>query len=151
IIDDEAAAKKQLDDQIGKLTQLEKARAERENSVMKEVTEMPILDAFGRPIKIEQIWLPKLTINYNFGAIGDIARFDRCITCHQGMDKPAPGSAVEPGYRAEKFVDVQVATPADAPEGIQNKPSDTEGLRKHYADLLLEVYGLQLFERGLFD
>ena len=48
-------------------------------------------------MKIDQIWLPKLTINYNFR---DVARFDRCTNCHQAIDKTAPGSAIEPGYRA---------------------------------------------------
>ncbi len=57
---------------------------------------LPIIDCFGRPFKISQIWLPKLTINNNFS---DVARFDRCTTCHQGLDKTAPGSAVEPAYQ----------------------------------------------------
>ena len=52
-----------------------------------ELLELPIIDAFGRPLKIEQIWLPKLTINNNFR---DVARFDRCTTCHQAIDKPRP-------------------------------------------------------------
>ena len=32
---------------------------------------------------IQQIWLPDLTLNYNFR---NVARFDRCTTCHQGID-----------------------------------------------------------------
>ncbi len=35
---------------------------------------------------VAQIWLPELTINYNFR---QVARSDRCITCHQGIDKPS--------------------------------------------------------------
>ena len=35
---------------------------------------------------IEQIWLPELTINYHFR---QVARSDRCTTCHQGIDKPS--------------------------------------------------------------
>ncbi len=50
---------------------------------------LPIIDAFGRPLVIEQIWLPELTIDYNFR---QVARFDRCTTCHQGIDKSALSS-----------------------------------------------------------
>src|SRR5262249_49284511 len=36
------------------------------------------------PVKIQQISLPELTINYNFK---DVPRYDRCTTCHQGIDR----------------------------------------------------------------
>jgi len=36
------------------------------------------------PTRIAQISLPELTINYNFK---DVPRYDRCTTCHQGIDK----------------------------------------------------------------
>ncbi|SIO67279.1 Cytochrome c [Singulisphaera sp. GP187] len=36
------------------------------------------------PDKIQQISLPDLTINYNFK---DVPRYDRCTTCHQGIDR----------------------------------------------------------------
>ena len=35
---------------------------------------------------IEQIWLPDLPIDYHFRGV---ARFDRCTTCHQGIDRGA--------------------------------------------------------------
>ena len=39
----------------------------------------------GRPpTKIQQISLPELTINYNFK---EVPRYDRCTTCHQGIDR----------------------------------------------------------------
>jgi hypothetical protein len=47
-------------------------------------------------LRIDQIWLPQLTLNNNFR---DVARFDRCITCHKGMDKSVPGSPTDPGSR----------------------------------------------------
>ena len=75
---------------------------------------MPILDAFGHPLKVEQIWLPKLTINNNFR---DVARFDRCTTCHQAIDRTAPGSAIEPGYHeAADRLQVLLPTPTEAAE-----------------------------------
>ncbi|GAC1472326.1 MAG: hypothetical protein NVSMB9_19420 [Isosphaeraceae bacterium] len=36
------------------------------------------------PTKIQQISLPELTINYNFK---EVPRYDRCTTCHQGIDR----------------------------------------------------------------
>ena len=40
----------------------------------------------GRSPAVEQIWLPELTSNYHFR---QVARADRCPTCHQGIDKPS--------------------------------------------------------------
>jgi mono/diheme cytochrome c family protein len=47
---------------------------------------LPILDAFESPVKIKQIWLPDLTIDYSFK---EVPRYDRCTTCHLGIDRPA--------------------------------------------------------------
>jgi mono/diheme cytochrome c family protein len=46
---------------------------------------LPILDAFAPPLKINQIWLPDLTIDYSFK---EVPRFDRCTSCHLGIDQP---------------------------------------------------------------
>ncbi len=46
---------------------------------------LPIIDGFESPIKINQIWLPDLTIDY--GGFRDVPRFDRCTTCHLGIEK----------------------------------------------------------------
>jgi cytochrome c2 len=43
-------------------------------------------DQAGRSPAIEQIWLPELKLNYHFR---QVARSDRCTTCHQGIDKPS--------------------------------------------------------------
>jgi cbb3-type cytochrome oxidase cytochrome c subunit len=53
--------------------------------------EQPIIDGFNGPYKINQIWLPDLTIN--LGGMRDVARFDRCITCHVNLDKFEAGNA----------------------------------------------------------
>ncbi|MBY0227873.1 MAG: c-type cytochrome [Gemmataceae bacterium] len=45
----------------------------------------PILDGFASPIKINQIVLNDLTIDY--GGFRDVPRYDRCTTCHLGIDK----------------------------------------------------------------
>ena len=45
---------------------------------------LPGIDMAAPPTKIMQISLPDLTINYNFK---EVPRYDRCTTCHQGIDK----------------------------------------------------------------
>ncbi len=45
---------------------------------------LPFIDLAAPPTKIQQISLPELTINYNFK---DVPRYDRCQTCHQGIDR----------------------------------------------------------------
>jgi mono/diheme cytochrome c family protein len=46
---------------------------------------LPILDGFESPTKIRQIWLPDLTIEY--GSFKEVPRYDRCTTCHLGIDR----------------------------------------------------------------
>ena len=45
---------------------------------------LPGIDVAAPPTRIQQISLPDLTINYNFK---DVPRYDRCTTCHQGIDR----------------------------------------------------------------
>ncbi len=45
---------------------------------------LPIIDGFASPTKIHQFTLNELTIDYNFK---NVTRFDRCMTCHQGIDR----------------------------------------------------------------
>ncbi len=137
---DEDAASKALADHRTELTQLEKTLADRRANVGKRLLELPVLDAFNGPLRVDQIWLPDLTLNNNFR---DVARFDRCTTCHRGMDKTLPGSATEAAYPEQHEVRLTLATPASAPEdpAVVGDGNDQLG----------ELYGLQLAPRGLFD
>ncbi len=54
------------------------------NWVNATVRGLPLVDLAAPPTKIHQISLPELTINYNFK---DVPRYDRCLTCHQGIDR----------------------------------------------------------------
>ena len=45
---------------------------------------LPVLDLAAPPVKINQISLPQLTIDYNFK---EVPRYDRCTTCHLGIDR----------------------------------------------------------------
>jgi len=134
--EDEAA--KAVADHRGKLAQLQKTLAQREPSAGKAVLELPVLDAFNSPIKIDQIWLPQLTINNNFR---DVARFDRCTTCHRGMDKTMPGAPSEPGYPQAETIQMTLATPAAKPELSAGDGNDQ----------LDSAYGLRLAAHGLFE
>ncbi len=147
---EEVAAKKKLDEQEGKLAQLVKARDERQNNAMKEFTELPIIDAFGRPIKIEQIWLPKLTINYNFGDVALAVRPLHHLPPGDGQDGARLGhraglSAATDDHRAIALAD---ARPSDARRAEAGKADRARASsKKRYASVLEEVYGLQLAER----
>lgn len=46
----------------------------------------PIIDGFASPVKIHQITNNDIPIDYNFK---HVTRFDRCTTCHLGIDRPA--------------------------------------------------------------
>jgi mono/diheme cytochrome c family protein len=47
---------------------------------------LPIIDGFASPTKIQQYTLNDLPIDYSFKYV---TRYDRCTTCHQGMEKGA--------------------------------------------------------------
>ncbi len=60
------------------------------------------------PTKIQQISLPDLTINYNFK---EVPRYDRCTTCHQGIDrigydKDADGQEMPAVFRSHPYLDI---------------------------------------------
>ena len=102
------------------------------------MTRWPVLDAlYDGNVRIDQIWLPDLTINFNFS---HVARFDRCKTCHQAISQTAPGSATEPGYptfpKDEREVGIRLATP-------EAEPEDGSTLR--------DVYGLVLAKVGMMN
>ncbi|HYW78714.1 MAG TPA: hypothetical protein VE890_04020, partial [Thermoguttaceae bacterium] len=48
----------------------------------------------AEPLAIRQLWLPDLPLDYNFS---QVARFDRCGTCHLGIDKT--GDAAQETHR----------------------------------------------------
>lgn len=134
----EAEAQKALDDHRAKLDRLVTALHERADNFGKRILQLPIIDAFGGPLKPDQIWLPELTQNYNHK---QVARFDRCITCHQGIDKTLPGSATLPAYPHTQRLFVSLQTPESAPQDDQTDRGA----------LLEKVYGMRLAEAGLVN
>lgn len=61
--------------------------------------EWPILDGFNSHLRIQQDWIPGLTVN--LGGMKDVARFDRCRTCHQAADLVEAGNV--PAFPADKY------------------------------------------------
>jgi cytochrome c2 len=107
------------------------------------INRAPVLDAlYTGNIKLDQIWLPDMKINYNFSSV---ARYDRCIVCHRSIDATAPNSATQPAYpaipRHERERMVQLGTPAEKPKTIPDDPKDA----------LAAIYGLVIAPRGQVD
>ena len=102
------------------------------------ITRWPVLNAlYDGNVRIDQIWLPDLTINYNFS---NPARFDRCKTCHQSISQSMAGAPTVPAYPAlpdeQREQVISLTTPDSKPEG---EPK------------LLEVYGLKLADVGVIN
>src|ERR1700730_10471952 len=92
--------KKALDDANAALTKLntdldlrEKALAKLAptgfSSFKKQIMEWPIINGFNSPLKITQDWLPTLTLQLSMART---ARFDRCRSCHAGIEKGEAGN-----------------------------------------------------------
>jgi len=146
---EDVAAKAVADHRLA-LTQLDQAYQDRRANLGKSLLELPVLDAFNGPLKIEQVWLPNLTLNNNFR---DVARFDRCITCHRGMAKTMPGAPQDPAYPAAETIIVTLATPA-AGAAEQMMSDARAAVGAGFAgdnEALQSIYGLRLAERGVFD
>ena len=103
----EESAAKLLADHRQKLSLLAKTVKDRAPNVGKSLLELPVLDAFNSPLRPDQLWLPQLTLNNNFR---DVARFDRCTTCHKGIDKSAPGSPDEQAYQEQEILAISLPT-----------------------------------------
>jgi cytochrome c551/c552 len=114
---------------------LRRLLASQQPSLAKRVLGLPLIDCFGRPQGVEQFWLPELTIDYNFR---EVARIDRCVTCHQAIDKAAAGSPRRPAYASEQTLTLQVAASqsAVATAGQGGEPWAT-------------AYGFGLADRGM--
>ncbi len=135
----EDAATKKLADHKMNIDQLHKAADERASNFGKGLLESPILDAFNSPLKIENRWLPQLPWNNNFR---DVARFDRCETCHQGMERSAPGAPTLPAYPPNSNLTVDLSTPPRPKPGTSEngqEKSDEEPIKRVKA-----IFGLAL-------
>ena len=114
--------------------QLEQLLFQQRPNSGKGFLQSPLFDALGRPLAVEQTWLPELTIDYNFCRV---ARFDRCATCHQAIDRPSPGRPAEPLIAGLHVLTLELATPRQAPTAGQGT--------------LEKLYGFGLAGQGILN
>jgi len=139
---DQEVVVKQLGAMETELDRIEENRKKNTSNVFEWVTRWPILNAlYDGNVRIDQIWLPDLTINFNFS---HVARFDRCTTCHRSISQSAAGQPTEPAYptlpKEERELSFALGTPDSLPEVSDDL---------HAA--LRSEYGLVLAEKGVFD
>ena len=138
---DKTLAQKELGVMETELARLDEQVEQYTSNVGEWVTRWPVLNAlYSGNVRIEQNWLPDMTINYNFA---HVARFDRCATCHRAIAKTAPGTATEPLYPTlpedQRDLTVELATPAEAPAN----PNADNALRM--------AYGMELSAEGIIE
>ena len=133
----EQAARKALEEHRAEVAALRRALVRQRPSWGKRLLRLPLIEALGRPLEIRQIWPPELTIDYNFRFV---ARCDRCVTCHLGIDKLAPGTTDQPRCPPLHRCTVELPALEDLAKGSSGRPAEPESR-----------YGFSLAPRGLLD
>jgi cbb3-type cytochrome oxidase cytochrome c subunit len=82
-IDDLEKERDRLTREVDRVDRVLKQKDQQYNGFFAWLRGLPGFDLVP-PTKIQQISLPELTINYNFK---EVPRYDRCTTCHGGIDK----------------------------------------------------------------
>jgi mono/diheme cytochrome c family protein len=80
------AAEANLNRLRNKIDVADKLAKQKQWSLGDSIRAWPILDGFASPYRIQQYTLEALPIDYNFKYV---TRYDRCATCHLGLEKPA--------------------------------------------------------------
>ncbi len=144
---DEEAAKKGSEAAQADLVRLETSTVEKRETYItssfpwlgKKILNWPILDAFGTTRKIDNLWSKDLEIGY--GSYGNVRRFDRCTTCHQGMQKSLPGEPTSPAYVNEQQFELVIIPPKA--EELPKRAADSEPATAE------ELLGVRFAETGL--
>jgi len=127
--DDSAAAASKAEDELKKVAgdfdRFAKTAAQKTWKMGDSIRNLPILDAFAAPTRIQQYTLAEYPIDYNFKYV---TRYDRCTTCHLGMERPAFARAA-----LEKLVDEK------ATEEAQQKLDEARTLLTERAQKAKEV------------
>lgn len=158
---DVSATQKTLDDLTADLKRLEQARNEREITygftldkfLGKRILTLPIIDAFGSPLKIENLWSEG---NERFNNFHWVPRFDRCTTCHQAMEKSLPGEPTKPAFVAERELDFRILLGTSEEEETASSNASSEvtlvsNVEKSTSQRLLDELGLMLAGEGLIN
>jgi hypothetical protein len=148
----QAEAAGEYQESLAGLETLKKQYAERDQSYFtsydsfpwigpgKKILNLPVLNAFNSPQKIENLWSEGLVQNYNFRTV---RRFDRCTTCHQAMQRSLPGSPTDPAYIHEN----EVAFWISPPEAVL--PASDEGATE--VEKLEATFGMRLADEGIIN
>jgi cytochrome c2 len=83
-------AEDQLKKVSGDFDRIAKAAAQKRWKLDDTIRNLPVLDAFASPTRIQQYTLSDLPIDYSFKYV---TRYDRCTTCHLALERPAFGKA----------------------------------------------------------
>ncbi len=132
---EEDQALRALAEHRAKIDRMRQTLRRQTSSWGKKVLSLPLIDALGSPLSVDQVWLPELTIDYNFA---QVARFDRCTTCHVGIDKAQPGQPSVPACPSPEVLALKLPRPPAATE----QPEDPS---------LEKLYGLALAPNGILD
>lgn len=115
--------------------------------------ELPFLDALNSPRRIDNLWSDGL--DQPCGSFGRVRRFDRCVTCHQGIQKllgPAPD---QPLFAPETTVEFALELPdqtAPTPAGPALPASEPHAAATGQLDSQLEdLCGIRLSSTGLLE
>jgi mono/diheme cytochrome c family protein len=143
--------KKELDED---LERIEKSLVERRSNYFemygyipipgKKWLEAPILDAFNSPLKIDNLWHEGLEWDITFRTI---RRFDRCTTCHRGIQKALPGSSTDPAYLPKRDLTITLST--EPREGDSDPSALLEDNDNDLDAAVKAFYGTQFAHEGL--
>ena len=84
--DDQSDAENELKRVTGDFDRFGKAASLKNWTIYDSIRNLPVIDGFAAPVKIDQYTLTDYPIDYNFKYV---TRYDRCATCHQGMERAA--------------------------------------------------------------
>jgi cbb3-type cytochrome oxidase cytochrome c subunit len=143
-LEDAERRKKELEKPLTEaLDRLKKLNTEfdrfRKNAELKQwkwgdtVRAWPILDAFASPTRIQQFTLEELPIDYYFRRV---PRFDRCTTCHLGIDRSA-------------YTKLRLASLGEVAPEQRDKLDTARQVLEGRRDVVRGIPGLQEEVRGL--
>lgn len=115
----------------------------RRPSVGERLLRLPGLEALTRPLAIEQTSLPDLPMDYHFR---HVPRFDRCQTCHFGIDRLLPGAADRPAWERLHVLELEVP----APQNLAGNASASTGALPRAAGMA-HPYGIVLAASGVLE
>ena len=107
--------------------------------------ELPVLDAFNSPRKINNVWSDDL--DRSLGSFGRVHRFDRCTTCHQAIDKVDPSDPSREAYLSARTIDLFITWPERPPEAWPLSVAEDKSIDQQLDALL----GIQFADDGLLN